>query len=329
MPDNSELVSVIVPVYNGEATIGSCLDSILSQSYANLEVLVIDDGSTDGTREIVSSIAREDTRVNLIAKENGGVSSARNVGLDNMTGEYVAFVDSDDSIELDMLEVLLDAGVSTGSDVACCGFERLRNGVWVSQVDERQDWGILTREEYLLGVIGCSIGSPPIGGYLCNKLFKYSLLHRVRFDTGKTVCEDLLVVAESSRGVTQACWVPRGLYRYADTPDSATKNLKSLVTPDGKWGYFEAYSAIREDFAETERLAEALRLAQFGTALSAVYHLAGHAEYRDLFDSLSVYISGEWGFYRSRTPLRKRLKPRLVLSLPNLYHWLKLIGGCI
>lgn len=329
MSDNSALVSVIVPVYNGEITIGSCLDSILSQSYSNLEVLVIDDGSTDGTREVVSSVAREDPRVNLIAKENGGVSSARNVGLDNMSGDFIAFVDSDDSIEPDMLEVLLDACVSTGSDVACCGFKRLRNGAWVSQVDERQDWDILTHEEFLLGVVGCSIGSPPIGGYLWNKLFKYNLLHRVRLDTGKAVCEDLLAVAESSRGVTKACWVPRGLYRYTDTPGSATKSLKSLVTPDGKWGYFEAYRLLREGYAETRRLEEALRLATFGTALSGVYHLAGNVEYRTLFDSLSAYVSEEWGFYRSRSTLWQRLKPRFVLSFPKLYHCLKLIGGRI
>ena len=327
MPENSVLVSVIVPVYNGEGTIGRCLDSILAQSHANLEVLVIDDGSFDATREVVSAIAGFDPRIKLVTKENGGVSSARNAGLDAMSGDYVAFVDSDDSIESDMIEVLLDACISTGSDVACCGFERMRDGIWVSQVEERQGWDILTREEYLLGVVGCSIGSPPIGGYLCNKLFKCSLLHRVRLDTGLAVCEDLKAVAESSHRVDRACWVPRGLYRYTDTPGSATKSLKTLVTPDGKWGYFEADKSIREEFSATPKLAEALRLAQFGTALSGIYHLAGHAEYQALFDSLAAYVLGEWDFYRSRTPLKQRLKPRLVLSFPILYYRLKLIGG--
>ena len=103
-----EFISVIVPVYNVEYYLKQCLDSIVNQTYRNLEIILVDDGSTDSSGDICDEYAQIDARIKVIHKENGGLSSARNAGLDVCTsgGELIAFVDSDDWLELDMFEVL-------------------------------------------------------------------------------------------------------------------------------------------------------------------------------------------------------------------------------
>lgn len=111
-----KLVTVIVPVYNVEKYIKECLDSILQQTYKNLEVIVIDDGSPDNSVSIVKEIKQQDSRVTLISKENRGVSSARNVGLDNANGEYVVFVDADDFLAKDAIKYMMWLVEKTGAE---------------------------------------------------------------------------------------------------------------------------------------------------------------------------------------------------------------------
>ena len=105
---NSPLVSVIVPVYNVAPYLEQCLDSIVNQTYRNLEIILVDDGSTDESGAICDRYAEQDSRIKVVHKENGGQSSARNVALDMMMGEWVLFVDSDDWIELNTLELLFE-----------------------------------------------------------------------------------------------------------------------------------------------------------------------------------------------------------------------------
>lgn len=102
----TEKITVIVPVYNVENYLEKCLDSLINQTYKNLEIIVINDGSTDNSGEICQEYAQKDNRIVYIEKENGGQSEARNMGLDRMTGSYVTFVDSDDWVELDYVETL-------------------------------------------------------------------------------------------------------------------------------------------------------------------------------------------------------------------------------
>lgn len=115
-----EIVSVIVPVYNVEKYVEKCLASILKQTYTNLEIIVVDDGSTDNSYMICQAIANRDSRVKLIHKENGGLSDARNAGLEIATGRYIGFVDSDDFIEPTMYQVLLESCIKYDADICTC-----------------------------------------------------------------------------------------------------------------------------------------------------------------------------------------------------------------
>lgn len=118
------LVSVIVPCYNVKKYLGKCLKSISNQTYGKLEILLIDDGSTDGTSALCDIFSGVDKRIRVFHKKNGGVSSARNVGIQNAKGEYIMFVDPDDTIDDYMVENLFSSAKNTRSDIVCCGYKR-------------------------------------------------------------------------------------------------------------------------------------------------------------------------------------------------------------
>ena len=118
---DEKLVSVIIPAYNIEDYIGRCLDSIISQTYKNLEIIVVDDGSRDYTGEILDNYAKKDRRIKVIHKENGGVSSARNKGIEAAEGDYIGFIDGDDLIEPGMYKTLVDLLEEENADIAHCG----------------------------------------------------------------------------------------------------------------------------------------------------------------------------------------------------------------
>ncbi len=133
-----ELISVIVPVYKVEKYIATCLESILKQTYSNLEIIVVNDGSPDNAMSIVEEYAAKDSRIKCYSKENGGLSSARNCGLERMTGEYYTFVDSDDEILPEMIEKLYDRMRATNADVSTCGrIVRYQNNDRVRFCEER------------------------------------------------------------------------------------------------------------------------------------------------------------------------------------------------
>ena len=115
------LISIIVPVYNTADYLDNCIKSIQAQTYTNFELLLIDDGSTDGSSELCDKYAKQNNRIRVFHKENGGQGSARNLGLDEATGEYIAFVDSDDYVEAEMLEKLMENLLHAGADISCGG----------------------------------------------------------------------------------------------------------------------------------------------------------------------------------------------------------------
>ena len=149
-----KLVSVIIPAYNIERYISRCLDSIMAQTYNNLEIIVIDDGSKDQTAEILDDYQKRDSRIIVVHKENGGVSSARNNGLDIATGDYISFVDGDDLIESNMYEILVKILEKEKTDIAHCGYQMIfpdrvdyyYNTGWEFRVDavpfQNKDWRV-------------------------------------------------------------------------------------------------------------------------------------------------------------------------------------------
>ena len=156
------MISIIVPMYNACKTIERCLRSIMNQSFPDLEIIVIDDGSVDESQTIVKELAQKDDRIRYFRQENGGVSSARNHGIDESTGEYICFVDSDDAVTENYIALLYNSIHEKHSDVAMCGYSEITDGKKTERLitaeEERSLQGLLKTDLYVLRSYMCSPG---------------------------------------------------------------------------------------------------------------------------------------------------------------------------
>lgn len=216
----SDLLSVIVPVYNVQHYLPGCLDSLLSQSYKNLEILVIDDGSTDGSSEVCDRYAALDGRVRVFHTENQGLSAARNLGLEHAAGQYYAFVDSDDYVEPDMYERLYRAIRSGGSDIAVCGhFVEGKGRALNTIMFERE--AVYTAGQCMELFITSDRKS--IGAMVWNKLFRSEVFEGIQFPAGHTY-EDIWIFSKIINRCAKVQVIPDVLYHHRMNPSSITHN---------------------------------------------------------------------------------------------------------
>lgn len=177
-----ELVSVIIPAYNAEKSLSRTLDSLLDQDYKHLEIIVINDGSIDGTTELVHKYQINDSRIILINKENGGVSTARNQGINNATGKYLTFLDADDTFEINFVSSLLNQIQIRESDIAYCGFSFLTD---VSRVPKKIKFSTKqVLKKYFLNQLPIHTSS-----WLIKK--SYLDMYNIRFEEGVSWGEDI------------------------------------------------------------------------------------------------------------------------------------------
>jgi len=224
MNGQSPKVSVVVPIYKTETYLHKCIDSILAQTYTNLEVILVNDGSPDGCGMICDEYAEKDSRVKVIHKQNGGVSSARNAGLDIATGEYISFVDSDDYVECNMIEVLADNMISSGADLVVCNYNNVfpGNKTRINSSYENVTFGSIHEFEKLF-VYYC--GEVKIINSPWNKLYRRYLCGK--FDAKVHFYEDLLFVLDYMRRCNKISVINGALYNYQHiNTDSATMRYK-------------------------------------------------------------------------------------------------------
>ncbi len=188
---NNKMISVIVPIYNTDSFLNRCIDSILAQTYTNLQIILVDDGSTDTSPQICDEYAKQDSRVIVIHKKNGGLSSARNAGLDVATGEYIGFVDSDDYIAPDMYINLIKHIGENFYDIANVMYVRVdENNITYPSIVIHTTNEIFTVEQYAKELM-LHTGDVSV----CTKLFHKSIINDIRFVEGK-LNEDLLFILE-------------------------------------------------------------------------------------------------------------------------------------
>lgn len=206
MKESQNLVSVIVPIYKVEQYLDDCVNSIVNQTYCNLEIILVDDGSPDNCGKICDQWAKQDNRIKVIHKENGGLSDARNAGLDIATGDFIAFVDSDDWIELDMYEVMLEAILDTNATMCACG-------IYDSYEDRTVEHKCIpcegTANEILPLIYQDTIF--PVAAW--NKLYRRILWSDFRYPVGK-ICEDAFttyLLVDRSEKIVQ---ISKPLYHY-------------------------------------------------------------------------------------------------------------------
>lgn len=211
----SPLISIIIPAYNAGKYLRRCVDSILNQTFNDFELFIINDGSTDGTKEICDEYLLIDHRIKIIHKENGGVSSARNRGLDNAKGEWVVFVDADDYIPQNALENMVAQSKTTDCECLYFGILHECGGIW-KKMSCRLTPMTYKPEE----IISALLEHTPLVGPVA-KLVKRSLFENLRFNENLQIGEDLLLNIQIALKVKQIKICDETVYYYADNPNSA------------------------------------------------------------------------------------------------------------
>lgn len=225
----NELISVIVPIYNVEKYLPKCIESIQRQTYQNLEIILVDDGSCDRCPGICDKFAKDDSRIKVIHKKNGGLSDARNMGIEVANGKYLAFVDSDDYISQDMIKKLYCAIIRDNSDMAICNIEYIdennnplnSNAIHVLDmtVEELGFWTKLYEGYYTYCVVAW------------NKLYSKNLFVNTRYDVGK-LHEDEFIIHKLVSKCKKISFLSEKLYYYLQREQSITRSEYTIKRMD-------------------------------------------------------------------------------------------------
>lgn len=316
------LISVIVPVYNVEAYLARCVDSILAQTYKNLQILLVDDGATDASGRICDEYAAADPRITVIHKKNGGLSSARNAGIEAAQGEYLAFVDSDDWIEPEMYAHMLTLMEKYRGTLVCAGRYDVNGATGEKKVglcpkDER----CISAEE-MVGKIflwdGCDSSA-------CDKLYHRSLFATFRYPEGK-VCEDVPTTYKIVLQAQRVVLCDRPFYNYYHR--SGSISMASAITE--KTFHFsqhtaEIYPYIREHHPKIELQARYLRVRSLSHILLLLEQADGQVrqtfvrQYRQARNDLRKHT----GFILKSAYFGKKEKITDLLLVLGLYRLLR------
>ncbi len=267
---NTAKLSVIIPVYNTEKYLKRCLDSIVTQSYRNLEIILVDDGSTDNSLQICNSYAKQDSRITVIHKENGGVSSARNTGMKVATGEYIIFCDSDDFLGKKAYETVISLSAQDSADIAIFGMaHENKHGEFIPYCQS----GIkcqFSQSEMIKNLLENRF-------YTCSmndKVFRRELLTGIKWDEKISHNEDLLFLYQVMKKCEKASYISEAYYFYCANDGSAVhskfshkkmsmidvwdylladnKNVDYVCTQFVRVNLTTAMDAARDDYADQE-----------------------------------------------------------------------------
>ena len=237
------LISIIMPVYNARKTINKMVDSIVAQSFTDWELIAVDDGSSDESGAILDKYASNDARIRVIHKQNGGVASARQVGIENATGVYTIHADADDWVEPDMLEAMHNKAVSEGSDIVICDYYNdiaSHQSRYIKQTPESTESADVLKSLYFKNLMGS----------LCNKLIKKSVYDKTKtsFINGIDYCEDLLALTKMlTNANTKIAYLPQAYYHYVVNQSSLTTRVSHKGLNSMKRFHSEAVKILPSD----------------------------------------------------------------------------------
>ena len=216
-----DLISIIVPIYNIEKYLRECVDSLVNQTYKNIEILLIDDGSTDSSGKIADELANKDDRIKVFHKKNGGLSDARNYGIEKASGKYLSFIDSDDYVSTDFIEFLYNNLIKNNVKISSCAFvhffdDGVKKNVLFRNIEKKYD---VYEAQIYLNTIGYFNASS------CNKLFDATLFDDIKFPVNVT-SEDLFIMYKLIHKANGLYYNSEEKYFYRQRRGSITKNVK-------------------------------------------------------------------------------------------------------
>ena len=306
----NDLISVIVPAYNAEEYIGECLDSLLCQTYENLQIIVVNDGSTDRTGEIIARYQKKDARILALQQPNGGVSAARNLALEHMEGRYVTFSDSDDTSEPDKIAFLYALLLTHDAEIAHCGYNRVEEGQCTA-IHGTGSLQVQTSEESL----ACIVEGRLFTGSLCTKLFDSGLFSGIRFDVSLKDSEDILVCYSAFKKARKTVFADTPKYNYIIRDSSACRTMGNLRS------YTDKASVAKTMYADSvDTPLEKTAAKRYIQHLSGLYRVLLYEKKRDsirlervkqeLLRMDALHVCKE---------LKIRLNLRMLIHMPFLY----------
>lgn len=322
-----DLISVIIPIYKVEQFLPRCLDSVLAQTYQNLEIILIDDGSTDNCGKICDDYAEKDKRITVIHKENGGLSSARNAGLDIATGEYITFIDSDDFINHKMIERLADTMTECCADVVICNHKKVFEK---DCVDESEDIAASKPNIYgyydVISLYDLKSVVPAISA--CGKLYKKKCFSNIRYPLNR-LFEDLATTYKIMFASEKIAYIDEQLYYYLQR-NGSIMNGKTPPTVDGVKGLNEFADYCNSNIADENYLKECRKIItkrQCDIILNGYFlcykrHLDKDEKqlHQEMYADYSAYLKTN----NIRLPKAQLydFSPELFLAVMYVYYWL-------
>lgn len=248
-----DLISVIVPVYNVEKYLPECIESIINQTYKNLEIILIDDGSPDNSGKICDEYAGKDNRIKVIHKKNEGVSEARNVGMEVAKGNYLTFVDSDDWIESVYIETLLKTLMENKADYVTCGYNR----VYQNEIEKINNSGkriVYDTKEYLMNLLNVQLGY----GFCHMKLIKRDIIGNNKFDKKLVVGEDAFFNIKLCKNLKKAVVIEEALYNYRFNSNSVVRKYDANYVEKYRKSMEAMYNYIMDEYKEEKEVKQCL-----------------------------------------------------------------------
>ena len=316
--DDSSLISIIVPVYNVRAYLAEALDSVLLQSYRNLEIIVIDDGSTDGSGEICDEYAARDARIVVVHQENRGLSGARNVGLDRMTGEALAFLDPDDAYQTTYVEEMLSAMVREDADLIISQYTvHSTVGRLAGQGNKRPEPSLEQGSYDRIGALQ-ALAENRINCSVWNKLYRRELWQEIRFPEGH-VYEDVDVTYKILNQCRTVFVLNRPVYLHRKRPGSITDTPTASNLSDRNLAFSHYAQFIDENTPEIFTVEQQKRVhnMQLNSALSTYIRFSGRAGIdSEAMRKDAVVLGRELG--KDGMQLRTRVAYEMLCSCPWL-----------
>ncbi len=240
----NELISVIIPVYNNENYLDKCIESVVNQTYKNLEIILVDDGSTDNSPKLCDEWAKNDSRIKVIHKDNTGVSDSRNIALDIVKGDYITFVDSDDYVDNDYIESMLKAAEETESDIAVSGFYfDFTDG---TSEELNSDYCIFNKNDLLKSYL-----MDLIRPEACAKLIKRSIIADIRFEINVHYAEDFLFNYNILKNASRLVNIGEPKYHYLQ--ESGNSSTTALITSNRAESY-KVFERVLKECSEFNEL---------------------------------------------------------------------------
>ena len=308
-----ELISAIVPIYNVRPYLEKCFDSIARQSYQNLEIILVDDGSTDGSGELCEDLSKRDGRVRVIHKKNGGLGSARNAGIDAARGAILSFVDSDDWIEPGMYETLSGIMCRENAQIIACGIKRVSETGEVSYYqDNLKERSVYTREEALLELPK----NERLSNSMCNKLFRRETIQGLHINE-QIYYEDNPFTPQCIARAERIAYTAEPFYCYFERTGSISRKKFSEREFDRVTADRMRLEFYHEHFPQCEYAAA---IAYIGSGLKVYYQSRRCQEARKRRVQLKEELKRTIRYYPDLPFTKKqRAKAKLFLISPALY----------